>query len=753
MANLKTNNRGSGIVTVIITVTFIAMLGAVLLFMAYMNLQIKNADRLTRDNFYYTETALNELRAALQNSVSDAITSSYTSTLIMYGEALTDENTDPQEKFAENFITSIAPPLGFTFTPLLPGDVSAGYKRLTYDNTKLEATLTRFVSPASGYNISTNQPSGGGIVIRLDADGSPTAIDIEGISVTYVDTKGYENTIYSDFSISIPPFVAMSAGFQSRLNQYIIVADGTLYAGGATAANGSVDLVGNVYAGNVDVDGNNRGYTLNLNSGRVISSGKYIIRNGATLNIEQNAAIWAQRIELDSAHAKLNGNIYIADDLELRGSGSSAAITGSYFGFGSSETDGSNSSSIIISGPSSILDFTRLNTLILAGRSFVNTNPNTGGTSPDIPMSGSLSIKSDQIAFLVPDGFIERDGVSVPNPNIWSGGSVPNAYVRYPSNVYTPLGDAPASNNPPAGSIIITPSDALMSTYNAKIEQRLWPVSSTGGTAVYYFLVFNDADDRAAYFNNYYNTNETKVNEYLSLYLDSNSAGRINANGSVNTQGSIYQYVSSSTGYMLKGASYSSHIATISNTYSSQYANLKSTLFESESGAGTPFASFVNVTAIQNEFSGETAPIEFKDEYGNVRALILPEGYFAVNGGFTLDNISYPNVNIIIACGISSNVKVSRAFEGLIVSQGDVTLENSLINGGARNTVLTHGNDGGTTYEAFNARSTRENGKLLLEYMSGASKGSTPSTIGGGAKTWNLNELVSYRNWSKNEEN
>jgi len=116
MTKYKINNKGSGIVTVILAVTFVTVLGAILLLMTYMNYQMKTADSFTRRNFYSTEIAMDEARASLQNSVSKAIESAYTSTLILYGEASSNVGTDDKEsqkQFANNFVMSLSPGLLF----------------------------------------------------------------------------------------------------------------------------------------------------------------------------------------------------------------------------------------------------------------------------------------------------------------------------------------------------------------------------------------------------------------------------------------------------------------------------------------------------------------------------------------------------------------------------------------------------------------------------------------------------------------
>ena len=54
----KINNKGSGLVAVLITVAFIAALGSIMLYMGFVNVNTKVADRGTRGNFYETEQVI-----------------------------------------------------------------------------------------------------------------------------------------------------------------------------------------------------------------------------------------------------------------------------------------------------------------------------------------------------------------------------------------------------------------------------------------------------------------------------------------------------------------------------------------------------------------------------------------------------------------------------------------------------------------------------------------------------------------------
>jgi len=755
MTKYKTNNKGSGIVTVILAVTFVTVLGAILLLMTYMNYQMKTADSFTRRNFYSTEIAMDEARASLQNSVSKAIESAYTSTLILYGEASSNVGTDDKEsqkQFANNFVMSLSPGLGITVTA---ADLAGGTpsKELLYTDTKLLETITKYVTIGTiTVNADTAECKA---VIRFNDDGLPVAIDIQGIAAEYTDNRGYKNTIYSDFTVNIPPFSAITAGFHSRLNNYIIVADDMLKA--SSPFGNSVNLHGNVYAGEVEISGNN--YTLNIDGGYVISKGDYNIKDGASLNIGSVASVWANRINLhENAKANFGGNVYVADDLELKGPNAAVTINGSYFGFGLSDIP-TQSSSIIVSGRNSVLDFQNLKTLILAGRSYITGADSDTAPNPidSIPMANSLSVKSDQIAYLVPDSMLfsitNNAASKVPNPSVWAQGSpVPETYLFDPDAPdgvqYTNLSDGSIGGLPADTTYIRLTLTPEIKAYNAKIVRRFAQLPSTGDIVIYYFFTFDDDNDRSRFFADYYNQNKDKMNEYLGIYFIPAQADRINVTGALNTDGYIYEYINAATGYELRSTAYSQHITTIATTYKKKYESLIATLFESgiPQPSETPFTHFVDLAKINADFSGASAPIEFKNSAGKILAVIVPDNY---PGNFNLNSgDSYKDVNIVIACGTDANVIVNRNFDGLILSQGKVTISESLIAG-----ALTDGNTGGKTYEAFNAVNASAE-TLLLEYMIGASKGTAPTDDAAdeSAKNWNLNDLVVHKNWSKNEQ-
>ncbi|MDR0905901.1 MAG: hypothetical protein LBN00_06980 [Oscillospiraceae bacterium] len=631
--NKPRDDRGSGLVTVIVTVAFVAMLGIVLLFMSYMNAQIKSADLYTRRNFYSAEEALDFVRAELQSRVSDAIETAYTAALTSY------ENSE--RVFVDTFIDEISVHI-------------------------------------AGYDYAL-----------LPSADNPKYIEIYGLAVENIIENSYQNTIYTDFEIQVPPYEAQSYGRYTRLSDYIIVADDLL-----TTTHNSVAVYGNVYAGQIDVTA--AGQTLALDAGRVLSGGDCNIANGATLAIGGGAEIWVNRINVDGAHfaADAERGVHVADDLELRGTGASAVISGAYYGFGDSAENSKRSSSIIVNGSGAVLDLSGVTALSLAGRAFI-TNSNVANGTADIPMSGSVSARSDQTAYLVPDSLLTltRGGVASPLPN--------------PSVV--------GSEN--EGDISVN-LGTLAARYGAGYAVRYRPIN--GATLRYFFLTFDTTAHRDAYFADFYAENNKAFQEYLNLTFASYNAGE-----NVAADGFYYRFTDGGGYTLVPGG------AVPASNYAEQYANLITTLRrqgDADAAADTtPFNHFVRADKIVEELRGVS---EFTAD-GKIVALVVPDG------DFTLTAANYPDVHVIIAAGSGANVTVTRPFEGLILSRGTVTLAADTLADGR----------GGATLAAF----TSENagGAQLLEYMRGSARGGEGPA---GGKSWNLNELVTYRNWSKNEE-
>lgn len=83
-------NKGFSLITVIIAVSFIGILGLLVLYMALSNFQMKITDLKGKDSFYTAERAIEEIRVGLQEDVGNSMSEAYIKVLETYDK---DENS------------------------------------------------------------------------------------------------------------------------------------------------------------------------------------------------------------------------------------------------------------------------------------------------------------------------------------------------------------------------------------------------------------------------------------------------------------------------------------------------------------------------------------------------------------------------------------------------------------------------------------------------------------------------------------
>ena len=81
---IKLNNAGSTLVSVIVVVTFLTILATTILYLSGANFIMKSTDRYTKENFYDTETALEEIKTGLALVCSEAAKDAYVDTMVSY---------------------------------------------------------------------------------------------------------------------------------------------------------------------------------------------------------------------------------------------------------------------------------------------------------------------------------------------------------------------------------------------------------------------------------------------------------------------------------------------------------------------------------------------------------------------------------------------------------------------------------------------------------------------------------------------
>ena len=78
------NNRGASLITVIITIGFVAILISILMMTSLINFKMKRVNAYAKDTFYSAEQVLDEINIGLQRYISDSLSSAYVDVMENY---------------------------------------------------------------------------------------------------------------------------------------------------------------------------------------------------------------------------------------------------------------------------------------------------------------------------------------------------------------------------------------------------------------------------------------------------------------------------------------------------------------------------------------------------------------------------------------------------------------------------------------------------------------------------------------------
>ncbi len=468
------DKRGSSLVMVLVTMTFMMILGVTVITMTITNIRLKAAQKESQANFYDTDEVLDQMSAGLQNQSSKVSADAYSEALSVYNTVLNGGSSSTlQDTYNNKYLIGMVAYLSGSDEVTVTSALSGGTTEFTYKFSILESFVEE--SHKDYYLDYKNNNSGTG---KLIVDGD--TILLKDVSVKHADKRDFETTIKTDIRISVP---TAETDAHSEYLDYAFIADDQIQVG----SNMSATVAGNIYAGTVnrltDVTDTgttgvllNAGSVLNLSASQLITRGDIRTRGTSTLNVDPldstDNYIWAENIltqkGTNSNNITLNatGGINVADDLEVNGSNDVVTLKGNYFGYNyNSDYSAANvttvaknasySSAISINGKSDSLIFTDLNKLMLAGRTYITKKGNDdvenaliSTANPDIQLGESLTVKSSQIAYYVPYGPAEGS-VSTPLP---SATAVVTGYVRESADYTDALDYAKSSGTTLYGS-------------------------------------------------------------------------------------------------------------------------------------------------------------------------------------------------------------------------------------------------------------------------------------------------------------
>jgi len=736
LAVVRQDNQGATLVTVILCIAFISILGSILMSTTAINLKMKQVNQKTTHNFYDTESALDEIKTGLEEIVAAVLEDAYEETMEQY---ITKSGSERKQIFKKAFIDGLTIKLG--------GALDAR----SYNKTLLSSYIRH--SPAM-----LDVPEGDNILTRDSSDPSqPEFITLMNVTVSYKDANNYKTSISSDIVINVPDF-----NFDDRLidepihmpafSSYGLIGDRMISLDAAQ----NVETVGNVYAGAEGIF-LTHGSQLHLYGAKdIVTRGDIQIAERSSLEISGNPSIWATNISTQKGsnttsptRIKINGKIYVADDLMLNANYSDVTIDGEFYGYSyhTAKADlaedeinsAENSSAIIINGTNSKLDMENTDTLLIAGRAYLDpsSRDNTSGMEQGKVYTGeSLAIKGNQYAYLIPAEYI------------WCG-SNPVSFTDYLSK---PDGvpEVDYSKNVEGETInLLEYVDGYSKIFYQSGSQNL----------VYYYLRFSSEEKANAYLREYYNTNnpETEIGAIDNLIKGYGNSIKVKQPiNSIISAGNIFTFKSETGKSSLIPNSINpdtdpdgnkneamERMGELTANLASRYDNIRLNLTDIDSGVphdpNSLFRSIVNIENLEWD-----ANYDGQFNSGIKKVLVGTDYvvYIVDNAGgapFVIpDDATLPGrgrQGMVIASG---SVRVNNNYTGLILSGDQIILNSGVKISASENIIKSIINDHNPGvnrylrgYEGLTARDTGDDEVLDNKKVI-------------------ISDLIVYDNWQKN---
>ncbi len=530
-------NKGFSLITVIIAVSFIGILGLLVLYMALSNFQMKITDLKGKDSFYTAERAIEEIRVGLQEDVGNSMSEAYIKVLETYDkdENLKDVVLDKQRQndFVNEFIKKLA------------NRLEKDSDQSKYDLDYLKKYLDMEISENETLIVTT--PSDKEPVMTKD---NKNGILLKNLKVIYVDPKGYASVIETDIRLGIPKVqFPTPSTLPDLMNMIVVAGKGIICEGGNTTISGSI------YSGILQGIDNNTileknpytsiwiksGASLDIQSGdKFVSAGEIYTESNASFTSEAGVTLWAQGVKLSSAQVNLLGTTYLSDDLTIEsGSGSRVTVQGEYYGYGYPESarsslnnymydnqekrwsDTALSSSIVINGKNTTLDLSGVRKIMLAGRSYIGTSKVSN--SNDIMMGESITVKGTQLAYLLPPELIDASKLKDPEMEIKN----PMSYSDYEKSGLKQMNSVPLKMDaevPELGNKSLNE----IGIDSEKPVQKVFYSNNADEGYVYLYLNFKDSKASSDFMYDYYMNNstvKTNLDKYLSFYFSGTNSG------------------------------------------------------------------------------------------------------------------------------------------------------------------------------------------------------------------------------------
>ena len=786
----RQQNQGFSLFTVLIAVSFMGILGLLVLYIALSNFNMKITDLKGKDSFYTAERALEEIRTGLQEDVGNAMSKAYTQVLESYNveNRSQDSSMDRQRQseFQDCFITELMRTLRVSKTEdnIYNMERLRRYVDLKYDGSKESLIIT---NPAGSAPLMK-------AVKNVGKNTENNGVLLKNLKVIYVDEKGRAAIICTDIRLLVPEVQFPTPSTLPDLMNMIVVADKGIVCEGTESTPTSIN--GSIYAGNLpsalaaDSETSIKvipGASLNVESGdNVVCKGEISVGLNSTFTSAESVNLWARGLNADSVqNVSLSGSTYFADDLTVTGKNNNVKISGNYYGYGSYESATSDdcvakdqyeksgltgaalSSAIVINGKNTTLDLSDTQKLMIAGRNYIASSKvkaNNRSNTNDVATGESLTVKGTQLAYLVPKEVLGASG----NP------------LTYDAYLALLNGAKDISVNWDAA--VEAWGGRTLRDIGVDSEKPVQTVFYNDGF-VYFYLNFTDAQKSADFMQMYYQNNPTvkaNMDKYLSFYFGGEDSGitvkdadsylRYITNGNAlfysgaDAQGNMQQATSVNPGEKIlqEQVGYQNSWYALNRKMITSYDLLNKAVKEDAEGKThnetdgdrSVYDNLVNekkmISYIKDTVKDDTGKYVFtaSDEDGGLQAIMYDNGENGMNQTLKISQSDADKLRLVVCTGdveIESGVK----FQGIIMAKGTITLragaqlESAPLEAARVFQAQMSSYGDGTSIKPQDF--FWEGDKYVLGNSSSSGKKDTLN----GSDTYSIADCVTYENWKK----
>lgn len=789
----RQQNQGFSLFTVLIAVSFVGILGLLVLYIALANFNMKVTDLKGKDSFYTAERALEEIRTGLQEDVGNAMSKAYTQVLETYNKEnrSQDSSMDRQRQsdFQDRFIKELMRTLRASQTTddIYSLDYLRGYVDLEYDDSKESLIITN--------------PTGTSPVMKavknVGKNTEDNGVLLKNLKVIYVDEKGHAAIICTDIRLLVPEVQFPTPSTLPDLMNMIVVADKGIICEGNESTPTSIN--GSIYAGNLPAAATTNpdtsiqvtsGASLNVESGdKVVCKGEISVGLNSTFTSGGSVNLWARGLNAASVkNVTLSGTTYFADDLTIAGKNNNVKISGNYYGYGSYESATSDdcvakdqyiqsglsgaalSSAIVVNGKNTTLDLSDTQKLMIAGRNYIASSKvkaNDRTNTNDVVTGESLTVKGTQLAYLAPAEILGASG----NPMTYDDYLTHlNGADEISVNWDTAVEAWGGRTLREIGVDSTEPVQAVF--YNDN--------SATG--YVYFYLNFTDAQKSADFMQMYYQNNptiKTNMDKYLSFYFGGEDSGitvkdadsylRYITNGNVlsysgaDAQGSLEEatgvnpgekILQEEVGYQNSWYALNRKMITSYDLLNKEVKEDSETMHDETDSDRSVYDNLVNekkmVSYIKDTVKDDTGKYVFtaSDEDGGLQAIMYDNGETGVNKTLKISENDADKLRLVVCTG-DVEIEAGVKFQGIIMAKGTITLKS-----GAQleSAPLEAARVFQAQMSSYGDKDSIKPQDFFWEgdkYVLGNSASSGKKDTLNGSDTYSIADCVSYENWKK----